>query len=66
MTTFLTALCAYWNVCYAAELAGVGRATVYRWKHRDRRFAAAWEAVYCKPYRPPDQRKPEFRPSAAT
>ncbi|MBI1188298.1 MAG: terminase [Alphaproteobacteria bacterium] len=34
------------SVTAAAKIAGVGRATVYRWRDEDEAFAAAWADAY--------------------
>lgn len=43
---FLTALRGGKSVSGSAKHAGVGRASVYRWRNEDDAFAAAWDDAY--------------------
>jgi hypothetical protein len=42
---FLVALAKCGNVTEAAEIAGAGRVTVYRWRGKDEDFAEAWDGA---------------------
>ena len=48
--TFLLALSSYPSVLKACETAEVSRATAYRWRDEDEKFAAEWDAAKDRGY----------------